>query len=127
MEFTDIIILILVASIVFELITYKSTIKNLSSFLGLGKLTLLVNDVNFNKQERDALLQTVFKSVGASRNSFLFSCLVSVIVIYFTNDLYINILLLALFIVSLLKYYFINKYATRIYNFYMNDIELLYK
>lgn len=127
MVLSNIIIFIIAASIIFELITYRSTIKNLSSFLGLGKLTLLVNDVNFNEKERDALLQTVSKSANSSKNSFLFSCFILVMSFFFTSDLYIIALLFILFIVTLLKFYFVRNYAERIHNLYMNDIELLNK
>ena len=56
MEITNIIIFLLASSILFEIYLYKNSMKHLKSYKGLSKLTKMVNDVNFNKEEKELFM-----------------------------------------------------------------------
>ena len=73
MEITNIIIFLLAASILFEIYLYKNSMKHLKSYKGLSKLTKMVNDINFNKEEKELFIVHIKSSINSSKNSFIFS------------------------------------------------------
>lgn len=122
MEFTDIIITILAASILFEIYMYKRYIKQLKSFKGLSKLTKMVNDVDFNKKEKQLFMNYIKGSINSSYNSFIFVLLFTAFAIYLNHEFLMFTLCISLILVSLIKYIVIKKYATNLLEIYKKDI-----
>ncbi|MFX4240149.1 hypothetical protein ACOL3H_06585 [Aliarcobacter butzleri] len=122
MEFIDIIITILAASILFEIYMYKRYIKQLKSFKGLSKLTKMVNDVDFNKKEKQLFMNYIKGSINSSYNSFIFVLLFTAFAIYLNHEFLMFTLCISLILVSLIKYIVIKKYATNLLEIYKKDI-----
>lgn len=122
MGFTDIIITILAASILFEIYMYKRYIKQLKSFKGLSKLTKMVNDVDFNKKEKQLFMNYIKGSINSSYNSFIFVLLFTAFAIYLNHEFLMFTLCISLILVSLIKYIVIKKYATNLLEIYKKDI-----
>lgn len=122
MEFTDIIITILAASILFEIYMYKRYIKQLKSFKGLSKLTKMVNDVDFNEKEKQLFMNYIKGSINSSYNSFIFVLLFTAFAIYLNHEFLMFTLCISLILVSLIKYIVIKKYATNLLEIYKKDI-----
>ena len=74
MEITNIIIFLLAASILFEIYLYKNSMKHLKSYKGLSKLTKMVNDINFNKEEKELFQAKMRQAKCKSMNHFLRKC-----------------------------------------------------
>ncbi|MCT7647551.1 hypothetical protein [Aliarcobacter butzleri] len=122
MEFTDIIIILLASSILFEIYMYKRYIKQLKSFKGLSKLTKMVNDVDFNQKEKQLFMNYIKGSINSSYNSFIFVLLFTAFAIYLNHEFLMFTLCISLILVSLIKYIVIKKYATNLLEIYKKDI-----
>ena len=123
MGFNDIMIGLLVASILFELYVYKSSMRHLKSYKGLSKLTKMVNDINFNKEEKELFIVHIKGSISSSKNTLIFSVFFTAGILYFNHkSLLIIILCVALLFVSLIKHIYIKRYADELLDIYMKDI-----
>lgn len=122
MEFINIYNLILTLAIVFEYLTFRSTYKELQSFIGLGKLAKLVNDVDFSKDESDYLINYVEKSKKACKNSFIFSCILTIVIVFLNASIPVLLLSLVLVLISFRKHYLIVNKANQVYGLFLMDI-----
>ena len=122
MEITNIIIFLLAASILFEIYLYKNSMKHLKSYKGLSKLTKMVNDVNFNKEEKELFMVHIKSSISSSKNSLIFSLFFTIGILYFNHkSLLITTLCVVLLFISLVKYIYIKRYADELLDIYMKD------
>ncbi len=123
MEITNIIIFLLAASILFEIYLYKNSMKHLKSYKGLSKLTKMVSDINFNKEEKELFMVHIKSSINSSKNSFIFSLFFTIGILYFNhNSLLIITLCVVLLLVSLIKHIYIKRYTDELLDIYMKDI-----
>ena len=74
MEITNIIIFLLAASILFEIYLYKNSMKHLKSYKGLSKLTKMVNDINFNKEEKELFMVHIKVALTQVKIVLYFHC-----------------------------------------------------
>lgn len=122
MEITNIIIFLLASSILFEIYLYKNSMKHLKSYRGLSKLTKMVNDVNFNKEEKELFMGHIKSSINSSKNSLIFSLFFTAGVLYFNYESLLNIILCILLLsISFVKFILINNYANNLLEIYLED------
>ncbi len=128
MGFNDIMTVLLVASILFELYVYKSSMRHLKSYKGLSKMTKMVNDINFNKDEQNLFILHIKRSITSSHNALIFALLFTATAIYFSNDsFYIAALCMTLLVVSYVKHTVIKKYANELLDVYKIDTGAIQK
>lgn len=116
----NIFLIILSFSIAMEIVIYFGTLKYLKSFSDpkvLLDFQLFYKDLDADKNIEDILKERAKESIRSAKSTLFFSILGSMLAIYLNqNSISIYILAFMLILVSLIKYFLINRYTTAIIN-----------